>query len=63
MITKEEYVLIRIKSMVTRKAEVNEKIKPLSLLNLIEQWAFDYEMDKLRYINDDKIEFGLGSIE
>lgn len=55
MLTKEEYVLARVKSMAIRKAKDNEKIKPLSLINLINQWEFDYEMDKISSLKDDKI--------
>lgn len=47
MITKEQYVLERVKLFTINKVKNNEKIKPLNLKYLIEQWEFDYEMDKL----------------
>lgn len=46
MVSKEEYVLSRVKSVANRCAERNEKIKPLTLISLIEQWEFDYEIEK-----------------
>ena len=46
MIPKGEYVLSRVKALAVNKAKENERIKPLTLINLIEQWEFDYEMDK-----------------
>lgn len=46
-ITKERYVLERVKLLTINKAKENKKIKPSNLKYLIEQWEFDYEMDKL----------------
>lgn len=46
MISKEEYVLNRVKSLLHHKAKNNKRIKPLSLISVIEQWEFDYEMEK-----------------
>ncbi|WP_405101769.1 hypothetical protein [Oceanobacillus sp. FSL H7-0719] len=46
MITKEEYALPRVKNYLYRKAESNEIINVKVLINLIEQWEFDYEMEK-----------------
>lgn len=46
MVSKEEYVLSKIIKLTIHKAKENKRIKPLSLLSLIEQWEFDYDMEK-----------------
>ena len=46
MISKDGYVLSRVKSMAKHAAKENERIKPLTLINLIEQWEFDYDIEK-----------------
>lgn len=46
MILKEEYVMGRVKSLVDRNAQTDTNIKSKLLLSLIEQWEFDYDMEK-----------------
>lgn len=46
MITKEEYVLKRIKLVVADALKKDKAISPATLNELMEQWAFDYDMDK-----------------
>ena len=46
MISKEKYVLAGIKVYVNHKFESNKPIQPSILKSLIDQWEFDYEMDK-----------------
>lgn len=46
MISKEEYALNRVKIIVDYYLKENRKINPSTLKELIEQWSFDYEMEK-----------------
>ncbi|MCP1159301.1 hypothetical protein [Bacillus infantis] len=46
MISKDEYVLDRVRVFVSRYLKENKNIKPLVLDDLIDQWSFDYEMEK-----------------
>lgn len=46
MITKEAYVLNRVKSFVDYSNKNNEMIQPAVLNDLIKQWSFDYEAEK-----------------
>lgn len=46
MISKEEYVLKRVKSLAKYNNANNSKIEPSLLKSLIEQWEFDYEIEK-----------------
>lgn len=47
MISKETYVLERTKSFVTYSNQQDKMINPKTLNNLIEQWSFDYEAEKI----------------
>ena len=47
LISKEAYVLERIKSFVTYSNQQDKMINPETLNNLIEQWSFDYEAEKI----------------
>jgi hypothetical protein len=47
LISKEAYVLERIKSLVTYSNQQDKMINPETLNNLIEQWSFDYEAEKI----------------
>lgn len=47
VISKEKYVLERIKLYVLNKVKENKVIEASTLNYLVEQWEFDYEMDKL----------------
>jgi hypothetical protein len=46
MISKETYVLRKVKGIIDRYLNENDKISPSILKELIEQWSFDYEMEK-----------------
>ncbi|WP_226035698.1 hypothetical protein [Aquibacillus saliphilus] len=46
MITQEKYALQRVKVYCDWKAKNNEKIRPLALIELINQWEFDYQIEK-----------------
>jgi len=46
LISRDEYVLNRVKVFLDWKAKINEKVNPLRLDTLISQWEFDYENDK-----------------
>jgi hypothetical protein len=46
MISKEEYVLVRVKRLVERYSETKEPLKTSVFKELIAQWEFDYEMEK-----------------
>lgn len=46
MVTKEEYVLHRVKHCLNHHVDKNKNLKLESLQWLIEQWEFDYEMEK-----------------
>ena len=46
MMTKEEYVLKRVKNLVMYHLDKQEIIKPDIMHELMEQWAFDYDMEK-----------------
>lgn len=44
---RDKYVLERVKLSIQSKVEEGKSIEPSTLKYLIEQWEFDYEMDKL----------------
>lgn len=46
MISKYEYVLVRVKNYTSRKVEENQKINAGVLQELIEQWEYDYDCEK-----------------
>ena len=46
MVTKEQYVMKRVKSLIKHNLDKDTMINPITLNNLIGQWAFDYEMEK-----------------
>lgn len=46
VISIEEYVLNRVKVIVDYYVKENKEINPSTLKELIEQWSFDYEMEK-----------------
>ena len=46
VISKEEYVLNRVEAIVDYYVKENKEINPATLKELIEQWSFDYEMEK-----------------
>jgi hypothetical protein len=46
VISKEEYVLNKVKMIVDYYVKENKEINPFTLKELIEQWSFDYEMEK-----------------
>lgn len=46
MITKEQYILKRICRSLDCCTAKGMKVEPEQMKNLIDQWAFDYEMEK-----------------
>lgn len=46
MISKEEYVLTSVKRILSQYDRLNTNLSSSDLLNLIDQWEFDYEMEK-----------------
>lgn len=46
LISKEEYILNELKCVADRYLKNNQNIDPLLLKELIEQWSFDYEIEK-----------------
>lgn len=46
MLTKEEYILSRIEALIKHYLKEGKNINHSSLLELITQWSFDYEMEK-----------------
>lgn len=46
LISKEEYILYKTRNMIEYYIEEEQLICPKMLNELIEQWCFDYEMDK-----------------
>lgn len=46
MLTKEEYILSRIRSFISFKMDDEESINPFAINELIEQWSFDYDMKR-----------------
>ena len=46
MITKDEYVLKRVKMVVADATKRKKEIEPSTLNELMEQWDFDYDMEK-----------------
>lgn len=46
LISREEYVLKRIKSATNHFIIKNENLNPDLLKGLIDQWEFDYDMEK-----------------
>lgn len=45
MVSKEEYVLVRVETHLKNKLETNKPIHAQILIDLIDQWKFDYEME------------------
>ena len=44
--SKEKYVLDRVKMLVTDRINTDQMIKPCNLDELIDQWEFDYEVEE-----------------
>ena len=47
MLTKDRYVLRRVKYYVKHYQDIGKLIDPMLLNSLIEQWSFDYDMEKM----------------